>query len=656
MMMTIMDDINAKRLLNDLTLEREALRRENAELHHQNSVLNKECSSLREELASTRDELALAQANLDTLTDASQVLRDHRDQLQEQRDQLQQNAAELQAAVDRLTNLLWGRRSEKRDESNQPTLFDVQPTEEQLAEQKEAILAAEEDLDEAAERQLLKELLERRRRRRLKRLEKRGREEFPAHLERRERVLDLDEDAKQGLVLFKVDTFERMCFERPRIYIEVIKRYQYVRPKEPEAGVIAPEPPLGILPGVKYDFSIIAAVLAMKFSFHQPTYRQEDILAQAGYSLGRSTLNDLYNYCVEVLDVLYWEAWRWLMLQPILLGDDTPVRLLTRSALEVEDQEKVLARRGSPTRAGPPGSVTSYAWLYTGLNGMAPYNLFHWSLTHEDCWIDSHLASFEGIFVGDATGPNARLEQRSEGRIIHAACNAHARREFLKAEKTHPLEAARALAFYRRLYAIETRGRLLGESERLALRQREAVPIWKAFGNWINSDAMDSILPKSPLGKALTYVRNHWVALQRYVSDARLPIDNNQSERYIRALVIGRNNWTFLGHPQAAPGRLRLFSIASSAHRHHLIMQDYFEDILRKLAYAQQREPGLLEPGSDYLQSLLPDRWAAAHPASVHHDRRRELEQVNDNRSIRRLSRSLDERRRRRAEAAAELN
>jgi hypothetical protein len=88
-------------------------------------------------------------------------------------------------------------------------------------------------------------------------------------------------------------------------------------------------------------------------------------------------------------------------------------------------------------------------------------------------------------------------------------------------------------------------------------RQREAVPIWNAFRHWIDSDALKGILPKSPLGKAL----------QRYLVDARLPIDNNQSERTIRPFVIGRRNWTFLGHPQAAPGRLKLFSIASSAHR-----------------------------------------------------------------------------------------
>jgi hypothetical protein len=71
------------------------------------------------------------------------------------------------------------------------------------------------------------------------------------------------------------------------------------------------------------------------------------------------------------------------------------------------------------------------------------------------------------------------------------------------------------------------------------------------------------------------YLRNQWTALRRYLSDGRIPIDNNQSEQEIRPLTVGRKNWTFLGHPRAAAGRLQLVSIASSAARHHLVIQDY---------------------------------------------------------------------------------
>ncbi len=66
-------------------------------------------------------------------------------------------------------------------------------------------------------------------------------------------------------------------------------------------------------------------------------------------------------------------------------------------------------------------------------------------------------ADYQGIFVGDADGANARLEFRSGGRIRHASCNTHARRGFVKAESHEPLLASQALSFYRQLYEVEER-------------------------------------------------------------------------------------------------------------------------------------------------------------------------------------------------------
>jgi hypothetical protein len=78
-----------------------------------------------------------------------------------------------------------------------------------------------------------------------------------------------------------------------------------------------------------------------------------------------------------------------------------------------------------------------------------------------------------------------------------------------------------------------------------------------------------------------------------------------------------------------------LFSIVSRAQRHHSIVQDDLTNLLARLAHAQQREPHRLQPGSDYLQSLLPDRWAQAHPQSVCEERREEQELIAERKQIR---------------------
>ncbi len=588
------------------------------------------------------EELASLRAALEPVLQSQQALRRDYEALVEatraltqERDALRQRVVELEAMNRRLVDMLWGRRSERRGDSpdQQHLDFGDAPAELPGAEE-QVIIAAQERADEEQDQELLKQIKARREARRAKQQEQ-GREDFPPAIERRERVIDLPEDEKEGLKLISVKVSERLRFEKPHVYVEVIKRPQYAVPGKPEEGVRSMPPPLSIVESCKYDFSVIAAVLAMKYAFHVPTYREQDWFAQCGWFPGRSTVNDLINYSVATVEPLYRQMWSLLLSQPILLGDDTHLRVLLRGAVDDEQSAKLENRRRLRAATtlgatGPPGSATSYAWLYTGLDGMAPYNVFHWSLTHENCVIDEHLVGYRGVFVGDACGANARLEQRSGGRIVHSSCNAHARREFVKAESNDPVLASQALSFYRQLYEIEERGKPLDNPARGELRQHDALPIWNRMRLWLDSEPVRRALPQSAIGGAIGYLRNHWSALMVYLSDPRIPIDNDQSERAIRPLTVGRVNWLFLAHPDAAPGRMRMFSIVSSAHRHHLMIADYLEDVLYKLADAQQNHPSDLELGSAYLLDLLPNRWAQAHPEAICQNRVEEREIVSD--------------------------
>jgi transposase len=600
----------------DDTLLRELLQQS----EQRNEALGRELKSLRASFEQILQEQHVLRRDYEALVDATRIITS-------ERDALRQRVAELEAANNRLVDMLWGRRSERRSESPDQRQLDFGGGLPELpsAEEQE-IITAQAEADEARDRELLKRLEARRKARRE---QARGREDFPPTIERRQRVLDLPEEQKHGLKPIGVKSSERLRFEKPHMYVEVIKRPQYVVAGQPEKGVRSMPPPLSIVEGCKYDFSVIAAVAGLKFAFHVPTYRQQDWFAQCGWFPSRSTVNDLLNYAVATIGPLYQEMWRRLLEQPILLGDDTTLTVLLRDGLDEEDLEKLSTRnrfrqaRDAELASGGsiPGSATSYAWLYTGLDDLAPYNVFHWSLTHQNAVIDGHLAAYRGIFVGDACGANARLQQRSGGRIVHASCNMHARREFIEAEANDPILASQAISFYRGLYDVEERGKTLDAAARHQLRQRDAAPIWNRMRQWLRSDAAKRALPRSRIGEALGYLRNQWAALTLYLGDGRIPIDNGQSEQIIRPLTVGRNNWQFLGHPRAAPGRLQLYSVVSSAHRHHLVIDDYLDDVLRKLADAEQNHPADLAPGTPYLLALLPDRWASLHPQSVRKDR-----------------------------------
>ena len=156
--------------------------------------------------------------------------------------------------------------------------------------------------------------------------------------------------------------------------------------------------------------------------------------------------------------------WQLLLAEPILLGDNPTLCVLLRDGLGEEDLEKLSTRNrfrraldaGLPSKTGLPGSATSYAWLYTSLAGLAPYNVFHWSLTHQNAVIDRA-----------ATLRRATCTPVAMSRAAHPAA----------ATGTDPILASQAISFYRQLYDVEERGKTLDAAARHQLRKREAVPI-----------------------------------------------------------------------------------------------------------------------------------------------------------------------------------
>ena len=656
--------VNLTQVVAALRSENEALRGPHEALHRDYAALNVQYLSLSQTINSVISE----------------------------RDAFKKKVAELEATNKKLTDQLWGRRSERRLDASATPLLNFGDDLQSLLKASTEVLGpevieAQAAAQAACDAAKLAELAARREARKSRQKGQASRETFPAHLERRDLVLDLTDEQKFGLKLIGTKIFERMRFEKPTVYIERTLRRLYVKEDvvDPtDSPILAAPTQPSIVEGCKYDFSIIAAIVCMKFAFHMPTYREQDFFGQSGWYPSRSTCNDLINYAVDCIAPLFAQLSQCLMDQSILFGDATELTVLLRETLSEDDQKSLDERKKnrhkeleaklnaqsstvSPGNSKKIGSAASYAWLYSGLDaprelmpdlsvpllerpppnfddplwGYSPYNIFHWSLTQKHAVIDTHLASFEGTFVGDAAGANANLAARSGGRIAHQSCNAHARRYFVKAQSGDPVLASQMVALYRQLYAVEYRGALLSVSERLALRQREAVPVWQRMQAWLDQDEVKRLLPKSDIGEAVGYLSNQWDALRRYLTDGQLPIDNNHSERVIRPLTIGRKNWMFLGSADSAPGRMKLFSIVSSAKRHCLSIQDYLEDIFLKLSQASQRSPQDLELGSQLLKSLLPDRWAAIHPEHVHHERIQDKQQAAENKLFYRLQAGL---------------
>ena len=56
---------------------------------------------------------------------------------------------------------------------------------------------------------------------------------------------------------------------------------------------------------------------------------------------------------------------------------------------------------------------------------------------------------------------------------------------------------------------------------------------------WLDTEGQ-VVLPRSPLGAAITYAQNLWRAITTYTTQGFLAIDNNASERALKRVAIGR--------------------------------------------------------------------------------------------------------------------
>ena len=103
-------------------------------------------------------------------------------------------------------------------------------------------------------------------------------------------------------------------------------------------------------------------------------------------------------------------------------------------------------------------------------------------------------------------------------------------------------------------------------------------------------DAQFKVPPKSPLGTAVFYALNHWDALNIYLQDGRLEIDNNKSECSIKSFVIGRKNWLFHGNDVGAQAGSILFSLIETCKQHKVDVFSWMKYVLATIHRAETVE------------------------------------------------------------------
>ena len=437
-----------------------------------------------------------------------------------------------------------------------------------------------------------------------------GRRPLPADLPRERVVHDLPEDEKvcpccreprvpigevkseqldyRPAKLF-VREHVRRSYACPRCLLKAIEPAAEVAPESEPLIVTAPKPPQPIDKGLPGP-GLLAHVITSKYADHLPLHRQEAMLARQGVELSRSTLCDWMAAVANLLTPLYALMLTKVLQSRVVQTDETRV--------PVQDQ-------ADKTKSGR-------LWAYLG-DRDHPFTVYDYTATKARDGPMAILRDFTGFLQADAA--NVFDGIYLPGSIVEVACWAHARRHFHDARDSDAARSAEAIARIGAFYAVEKqaaeeieRANLDGAAAdelRLRLRREQTLPKLHAFAAWLEEQSRLA-LPKSPLGQAIAYARRHWQALVRFTKHGFLNIDNNASERALRAVAVGRKNWLFAGSDAGGRTAAVLYTVTQTCRRHGIDPFAYLQDVLTRL-------PGLQ---AERLPHLLPPTWADAQRTS----------------------------------------
>ena len=404
-----------------------------------------------------------------------------------------------------------------------------------------------------------------------------GRPKLPAQLPRVRIDYDLSEEQKAGyrsIERIGEELSETLDYIPARLQVVQHVRAKYaVRALDGQAGVVTAAMPAQPLPKSNAGPGLLAHVLVSKYADHLPLNRIEKILRRHGAEIARQTLCDWVLGSTQLLERLYEALKAHVLAAPKIHADDTVIKLADRATNR---------------------SVQARLWAYLGA-GSCPTPEGAWQ-THPAAVIYEFtpdrkaehprrmLAGYQGYLQADAyTGFDALYR---DGGIVEVACWAHCRRKFFDIAQAAPPDtrilAHEALDWIGQLYRVESEIRDKPPDERREIRQSESVPILNDIRQWLDG-ALRGVPPRSPTAQAIGYALGQWEALVRYTEDGMLDIDNNAVERAMRPVVLGRNNFLFVGSERGGRAAAIAYSLIETCKLHGVEPYAYLKAVLTRL-------------------------------------------------------------------------
>lgn len=270
---------------------------------------------------------------------------------------------------------------------------------------------------------------------------------------------------------------------------------------------------------------LLAQIEVRKFVTHMPFYRQIRQMEKDGLPLSRSTINDWHANVCEALRPLYELQIKRTMSSRYLAADGSP--------MPVVNNEK-------------HRTIKQYIIEYRSIDTGIPIFL---TTPGKGCGrgkevIQSHLSEWNGLALMCDAYPGYDWIKKI-GRTL-CRCSAHARRDMERAQKEDPKGSLPGMVLFNEIYGVEEIIKREGATgaDKLQIRHDLAKPLWESFFLWCSGEIVKHD-QSSQMYKALNYVIRHYDELTAYLDIPEMPLDNNDTEREIRAMVMGKKAYLF---------------------------------------------------------------------------------------------------------------
>lgn len=386
-----------------------------------------------------------------------------------------------------------------------------------------------------------------------------GRSSLPEHLPVREVILEPEEDVS-ALKKIGQEVSETLEYTPASLVKRRTIRPKYAR-KDQQGVVIAPIPPRPIEKSIA-EACLLAYILVSKYIDHLPFYRQiQRFKREFGWEPASSTLSDWMASCCQLLEPLYNTLKQKILEDGYIQADESPIKVL--------DNDK----KGS-THQG-------YQWVYH--DPLQKLVLFNYRKGRGQHGPKELLDGYKGYVQCDGYSVYDKIGVDPD--ITMAGCLVHARRKFVDARDQDKARAEKALVLFSEIYREERaiKEAAAGDAEmRKELRLQKVLPLLQQIKTWIQEEQF-KVLPKSAMGKAMTYFINQYPKFEVIFEDGRIELDNNLIENAIRPLALGRKNFLFAGSHKAAQNAAMLYSFFGSCKMQGVNPQEWLEDTLKKI-------------------------------------------------------------------------